>query len=103
MLVRTLSSAGYDCYESDSGAETLKLVHAEQPSLVILDFDMPGLDGAEVLKVANGHRFNVADLELALSKQRQVIVGVRYPGSNGDHALLLRERRKRRNEGEYEG
>src|SRR5436309_3218288 len=50
MLARTLSSAGYDCYESDSGAETLKLVHAEQPSLVILDFDMPGLDGAEVLK-----------------------------------------------------
>jgi len=50
MLVRTLSSAGYDCYESDNGAETLKLVHSEQPSLLLLDFDMPGLDGAEVLK-----------------------------------------------------
>ena len=50
MLVRTLSSAGYNCYESDNGAETLKLVHGEQPSLLLLDFDMPGLDGAEVLK-----------------------------------------------------
>lgn len=50
MLVRTLSSAGYDCYESDSGVETLKLVHGEQPSLLLLDFDMPGLNGAEVLK-----------------------------------------------------
>ncbi len=50
MLVRTLSSAGYDCYESDNGAETLKLVHGEQPSLLLLYFDMPGLDGAEVLK-----------------------------------------------------
>jgi sigma-B regulation protein RsbU (phosphoserine phosphatase) len=50
MLVRTLSAAGYDCYESDSGAETLKLVQGEQPSLLLLDFDMPGLDGAEVLK-----------------------------------------------------
>jgi sigma-B regulation protein RsbU (phosphoserine phosphatase) len=50
MLVRTLSSAGYDCYVSDNGAETLKLVHSEQPSLLLLDFDMPGLDGAEVLK-----------------------------------------------------
>src|SRR5437660_1501976 len=50
MLVRTLSSAGYDCYESDNGAETLKLVHGEQPSLLLRDFDMPGLDGAEVLK-----------------------------------------------------
>jgi len=50
MLLRTLSSAGYDCYESDNGAETLKLVHGEQPSLLLLDFDMPGLNGAEVLK-----------------------------------------------------
>ncbi|HET7442551.1 MAG TPA: SpoIIE family protein phosphatase [Terriglobales bacterium] len=50
MLVRTLSSSGYSCYESESGAETLKMVHDEQPSLLILDFDMPGLDGAEVLK-----------------------------------------------------
>src|ERR1700693_5437539 len=50
MLVRTLSSAGYHCYESDNGAETLKLVHGEQPSLLLLDFDMPGLNGAEVLK-----------------------------------------------------
>jgi sigma-B regulation protein RsbU (phosphoserine phosphatase) len=50
MLVRTLSSAGYSCYESGSGTETLEMVHAEQPSLLILDFDMPGLDGAEVLK-----------------------------------------------------
>jgi sigma-B regulation protein RsbU (phosphoserine phosphatase) len=50
MLARTLSSAGYDCYESDNGVETLKLVHGEQPSLLLLDFDMPGLNGAEVLK-----------------------------------------------------
>ena len=50
MLVRTLSSAGYDCYESDNGVETLKLVQGEQPSLLLLDFDMPGLNGAEVLK-----------------------------------------------------
>ncbi len=56
MLVRTLSSAGYDCYESDNGAETLKLVHGEQPSLLLLDFDMPGLDGAEVLKQMRADR-----------------------------------------------
>src|SRR6266581_708208 len=50
ILVRTLSSAGYDCRESDSGIEALKLVQHEQPSLLLLDFDMPALNGAEVLK-----------------------------------------------------
>ena len=50
ILVRTLSSAGYDCRESDSGIEALKLVQQEQPSLLLLDFDMPVLNGAEVLK-----------------------------------------------------
>ena len=25
-------------------------MHAEQPSLLLLDFDMPGLDGTDVLK-----------------------------------------------------
>ena len=49
-LVRTLTSAGYQCRESESGVDALRLVHAAPPSLLLLDFDMPGLDGAEVLK-----------------------------------------------------
>src|SRR6266568_4257016 len=69
MLVRTLSSAGYDCYESDNGAETLKLVHGEQPSLLLLDFDMPGLDGAEVLKQMRADR----DLAVARLTQQSLI------------------------------
>jgi len=50
LLVRGLSSAGYDCRESDNALEALKRVRGEQPSLLLLDFKMPGLDGAELLK-----------------------------------------------------
>ena len=50
LLIRTLSSAGYGCTECDSGVEALNLIRREQPSLLLLDFEMPGLDGAEVLK-----------------------------------------------------
>jgi phosphoserine phosphatase RsbU/P len=50
LLVRTLSAAGYICRESGNGFDALRQLHEEQPSLLLLDFKMPGLDGAETLK-----------------------------------------------------
>lgn len=50
LLVRTLSNAGFQCQETADGLETLRLVESEPPCLLLLDFDMPGLNGAEVLK-----------------------------------------------------
>ena len=52
------------------------------------------LDGAEVLKMPPGHRYNVADLQLALNKNRQVIVRVKNLGTEDTHALLVRGIRK---------
>src|SRR5437762_6348607 len=50
ILARLLASAGYQCHECEDGAEALALVHAKRPSHLLLDFDMPGLNGTEVLK-----------------------------------------------------
>jgi serine phosphatase RsbU (regulator of sigma subunit) len=50
LLVRILSGAGYSCTQASDGVEALASIHAESPSLLLLDFDMPGMDGAEVLK-----------------------------------------------------
>jgi serine phosphatase RsbU (regulator of sigma subunit) len=50
LLVRTLSRAGYSCAQVSDGIEALASLHAEPPSLLLLDFDMPGMDGAEVLR-----------------------------------------------------
>src|SRR5947207_3425982 len=50
ILVHLLASAGYECRECDDGTKALELIYANQPSLLLLDFDMPGLDGADVLK-----------------------------------------------------
>jgi serine phosphatase RsbU (regulator of sigma subunit) len=50
LLARILTKAGFSCAQAPDGIEALKLLHADPPSLLLLDFDMPGMDGAEVLR-----------------------------------------------------
>ena len=50
ILAQVLTSAGYNCQVCGDGAESLEMIHAKPPSLLLLDFDMPGANGAEVLK-----------------------------------------------------
>jgi CheY-like chemotaxis protein len=52
--IRTLIVAalkGYAVLEADGGATALTLVRQEQPDLVVLDVQMPDLDGLEVVRV----------------------------------------------------
>jgi sigma-B regulation protein RsbU (phosphoserine phosphatase) len=50
VLAQLLSAAGYNCRVSNDGSEALEAIHVRPPSLLLLDFDMPGLNGADVLK-----------------------------------------------------
>src|SRR5437762_6047542 len=50
LLSRILTRAGFQCTEARDGIEALKLLQADPPSLLLLDYDMPGMNGAEVLK-----------------------------------------------------
>ena len=47
---RGLVALGYVVTEVESGAAALELVRSERPHLVILDYVMPGMDGAEVAR-----------------------------------------------------
>jgi len=50
LLTRMLSSAGYNCRETNNAADALKLVREEKPEVMLLDFKMPGMDGTDALK-----------------------------------------------------
>src|SRR6266849_1654575 len=50
VLARLLNAAGYNCRVSKDGSEALGMIHERPPSLLLLDFDMPGPNGAEVLR-----------------------------------------------------
>src|SRR6476659_8297942 len=50
VLSKLLTAAGYRCRVSKDGSEALETVHGKPPSILLLDFDMPGLNGAEVLR-----------------------------------------------------
>src|ERR1043166_2164298 len=78
-LARTLTAAGYHCGESGNGDEALKLIRGQQPSLLLLDFEMPGLDGAELLKRLR------ADPDPAISQ----IPAIMLTGHGGEESEVL--------------
>jgi serine phosphatase RsbU (regulator of sigma subunit) len=61
MLLRTLSAAGYACRESEGGEAAWQEMHVQIPALMLLDLEMPGLDGPELLRRLRGD----ADPEIA--------------------------------------
>lgn len=48
VLVESLKAAGYDVFEASSGEQALAALPEFDPDLIVLDFVMPGLNGAEV-------------------------------------------------------
>lgn len=53
-LAELLTSSGYDVVQATNGQEALQKIAANSPDLVLLDIQMPGLDGYSVLRRVRG-------------------------------------------------
>jgi CheY-like chemotaxis protein len=49
-IVRGLTALGYEVREAAGGADALALIAEKKPQLVVLDYMMPGMDGAETAR-----------------------------------------------------
>ena len=56
LLARALQRLGFEVIEGGDGHEALQLIESAAPAAVILDYDMPGLTGAEVCELVRQHR-----------------------------------------------
>jgi CheY-like chemotaxis protein len=50
ILSTLLTHCGYDCVEAESGVAALALLQRHTIALIILDYEMPGMNGCEFLE-----------------------------------------------------
>jgi two-component system cell cycle response regulator DivK len=82
-LVRdVLQFAGYDVIEAQSGEEGLRVAQDDPPDLVLMDLQLPGIDGTETLRRLRQGPLGrdvpvvaVTALAMAVDRQRAFLAG----------------------------
>lgn len=50
LITYALNRAGYEVISADTGEEGIELAEKEMPAFIIVDIDLPGIDGLETTK-----------------------------------------------------
>ncbi|MBI3970316.1 MAG: response regulator [Chloroflexi bacterium] len=75
----TLAAAGYDVRTAESAAEALAEIERHQPRLILMDIQMPGMDGLELTR----------QLKADPATQSIVVVAVTSYAMKGDDQKVL--------------
>jgi DNA-binding response OmpR family regulator len=71
-----LLSQNYEVHSAENGREGLALIKSEQPDVVLLDIEMPVMDGMEVLETLKPYRRNFAIIVLtSLASENKRLAG----------------------------
>ena len=57
MMQHALSEAGFRVITTDNGADAVTLALAEHPDVILIDIEMPGLDGHEAVRQIRADRW----------------------------------------------
>jgi len=85
-LVRdVLAHEGYRLLETDNGEEAVRLAQAERPALVLMDIQLPGIDGMEALRRLRADAETraipvVAVTASAMTQDRATIIAAGFDG-----------------------
>ena len=67
MLVRRLRRLGFDIVEAENGLEAVAAVHQHHPDLVLMDMNLPDLDGWTVTRSLKADESTAATPVIALT------------------------------------
>ena len=73
----------FEVVEAGNAREALSRIQERQFDLVIVDLDLPGMDGMDLLKEIKRHNRNLAVLVLSVYPEDQVAVRVLKAGASG--------------------
>jgi len=85
-LVRdVLTAKGYRLAEAETGEEGVRLAREQRPDLVLMDIQLPGINGIEALRRLRGHPATsaipvVAVTASAMTQDRQNILAAGFDG-----------------------
>ncbi len=85
-LVRdVLTFKGYEVIEAETGEEGVRLAHERHPDLILMDIQLPGIDGATALRQLRGDPATrmipaLAVTASAMIQDRQTIMAAGFEG-----------------------
>jgi len=69
--------------EASNGEEALKIVLDHAPDMILLDINMPGINGIETLEALRQQGVNIPVLMLTISEHQEDLVGAICAGASG--------------------
>ena len=88
-LNMTLSHEGYEVVEAVDGLEALDQLSKESPDLLLLDIEMPNLNGYDVLSIVRGHQ-EFSTLKIIMLTSRSSEKHKRRANELGANAYLMK-------------